>query len=739
MQKKYLLPIAILAGAAASASAQAALDPAAAVVMEQTAMQAAASRAGEYRSLPASGVAESRIYIVTLAEGADTSLLAANGFNVIDNIADMALVPLDGEGLARLAALPGIKAISLGYDNSAHLNEARVATGVDAAHAGEGLDKAYTGKGVVVGLMDNGIDINHLAFADADGKPRAKKMWVITGSNSAVDSLVTETEITGFTTDRSSSTHGTHVLGIMAGNYEGKGKQATINPRTGRLMTTSTQTIPYRGVAYEGTLAPCCGTFEFNNTTVAAGLISRYAESIGQPAVMNMSLGHNWGPHDGTSDACRYLAEYGKKMIICLSAGNEGADPLSIIKTFASGDTSVKTRISNTSTASCLIDIWGGDATPFTVTLLGVDKTSGAVKYSYKFDKTLTLTGNYYTNPAYAHDANFDPIFGENGNVIATLGVSQNNNRYNAYMSFDLKVGTGNKSGDIVPAILVEGTAGKSVSIYGPDGLYSGSLPGFTAGNSEGSISDLACGENVIVVGAYVNRNTFATFDGIRESNYQPGDIAYFSSYGTLPDGRKLPDIAGPGLGMISAYSNFYMNANAGAERSTTVQIAQDGLNRTSWWAEMSGTSMSSPFVAGVVALWLQADPTLTVAEVKDIMKATAINDQYTAAAPHRFGYGKIDALAGLKKILGLGSVNGITADSQILVNTVAPGNYDIFAPGAKSLTAQLYSLSGALAGSAHTAGENLTLAAESAAPGVYLLRVTTDSGATETRKVVIR
>ena len=72
----------------------------------------------------------------------------------------------------------------------------------------------------------------------------------------------------------------------------------------------------------------------------------------------------------------------------------------------------------------------------------------------------------------------------------------------------------------------------------------------------------------------------------------------------------------------------------------------------------MSGTSMATPMVAGIVALWMQAatecGKQLTLSEVKQIMKETAIQDEWATNGPNatHFGNGKIDALAGIAYIL---------------------------------------------------------------------------------------
>ena len=61
------------------------------------------------------------------------------------------------------------------------------------------------------------------------------------------------------------------------------------------------------------------------------------------------------------------------------------------------------------------------------------------------------------------------------------------------------------------------------------------------------------------------------------------------------------------------------------------------------------GTSMSTPVVTGAIAVWLQADPTLDAARVREVLNATSYRDQYvTAAQAARWGAGKLDIAAGL-------------------------------------------------------------------------------------------
>ena len=75
------------------------------------------------------------------------------------------------------------------------------------------------------------------------------------------------------------------------------------------------------------------------------------------------------------------------------------------------------------------------------------------------------------------------------------------------------------------------------------------------------------------------------------------------------------------------------------------------------FWGVMTGTSMASPTVAGIIAQWLQIKPDLCPGDIKRIIAETAIKDDFTANPDSYFRYGpngKIDALAGARYILSL-------------------------------------------------------------------------------------
>ncbi len=761
---KKILLLSLAAAAALGASAQSKLDLSAASLAARVMGAQVQSRSGE-RTLPAPINLEDKVsVIVTLSPGEDVASLEARGYEVIASRDDMAIVRMSAPEMVEAAEMPAVRAISLSYDARPLLFSAKNNT-----HATEVLQgsaeiggKSYDGTGIIVGLMDSGLDPNHPNFLDADGNSRASRVFVITGSNSAVSTYDTPSKIANFTTDPTGDTHGTHVLGCMAGSFGSHGEKFTkvafFNNRTGGNQISSnrwTADTDYRGPACGSDIAIACGTTEGQNILVAAEKIYSYAKSQGKPAVMNISLGHNYGPHDGTDANSRYLSSVANDMIICVSAGNEGDENVSLHKDFTAASTQVKTFPAPSATTSGMVDIWGSDATIYKVTLQLYNKTTGQVDWTYTLDQNLNstddqstmkvITGSYYTRPEYIHNDVFDVAYGKQGAVFFTSKIDPGNNRYNVHISFQPNGGSSNYR----PGIIVEGTNGKSVDMFTSGSLLFNSfdVAGYTTGSPENSINGIATAKGVIAVGAYTSSNTFPTFSGkATYSAYNNNDITDFSSYGTSFDGRQLPHVAGPGLSIISSLSSYYTDKLDPAKAAEIVQgsgLVTKTINkkdRNYYWAQMSGTSMASPFVAGVIATWLQADPTLTSTDVLKVINATAVKDEYYRAAPHRFGAGRIDALAGLKMVLDPAGVADVVVDaSDFVVSPAGRRAFEVFAAGADAIRVELYNLSGSLAATATSNGDTAVLDAESATPGVYVLRSTADNGRVDSRKVVIR
>jgi serine protease AprX len=90
--------------------------------------------------------------------------------------------------------------------------------------------------------------------------------------------------------------------------------------------------------------------------------------------------------------------------------------------------------------------------------------------------------------------------------------------------------------------------------------------------------------------------------------------ITPFSAFGTTESGFAKPDLVAPGMNIVSTLAS----RNGQLAQLHPGHIVDDNYFR------MSGTSMSSPIVAGAAALLLQDEPTLNPDQVKYRLKATA-------------------------------------------------------------------------------------------------------------------
>ena len=141
---------------------------------------------------------------------------------------------------------------------------------------------------------------------------------------------------------------------------------------------------------------------------------------------------------------------------------------------------------------------------------------------------------------------------------------------------------------------------------------------------------------------------------------------------------------------------------------------------------------MATPVVAGGVALWLEANPSLTSKDVLRIIQETARKDKYVTGKgdPVQWGAGKFEAYAGLKKVLEEKRTNGIngvrTADSKDVPVITMTGDrtFTAFLAGAEQLTLRAYSLSGQLVHTLSAAGNELNVNAAAWNKGVYLIQV---------------
>lgn len=650
---------------------------------------------------------------------------------ISDNIAVVNL-PLDKA--SEIALLPEVVSISMGQKYHLLLNEARAAGFVDPVQAGTDLPQAYTGKGVLVGLMDQGLDPNHINFKsdNGNGALRVQRVWKLTGSGAATATYDTPEKIATFTTDDSQETHGTHVLGIMAGSYKGEGKYAGI-----------TGPIPFYGVATDADVTVACGQLYDACILKAAQLTSAYAKQEGKPLVFNLSLGNNIGPHDGSDAISQYLAQMGNDgAIICISSGNEGGDNISLRHTFSESSSEVSTTLVSTNTNNSLLfsgewlEIWSDDASEFSSFFGYYNLTTNDWMPIYQLDQNLE-GGSVTVN---SNTSGFSTAF--TGSAILRSNIDPNNGRY--MQSYYLNLSQ--KSANIVPILIVAGDPGVSVNIFTDSGMEMSSrdLPDYTSGSSANSANTLACGDNTLAIGSFTTRQEVYNINGVRLGEVNAGgigNISYFSSYGSEINGKNIPTLCAPGSTLYSSVSRYYVNILTSAAKNK-LQAQAPTTNPQYYWEYMSGTSMASPYAAGVVALMLEAVPTLTFDQVKEALVNSAVRDAAVTSSANQlqWGAGKIDAKAAVKYVLSnFASIGDVFADDDKRLIITADGPIiDVTLAGEPRFRVSVVDLQGRTVASANGTDGSATVESSALVPGIYIVNVE-GSSANLSQKIAIR
>ncbi len=134
-------------------------------------------------------------------------------------------------------------------------------------------------------------------------------------------------------------------------------------------------------------------------------------------------------------------------------------------------------------------------------------------------------------------------------------------------------------------------------------------------------------------------------------------NIASFSSRGPTKDGRIKPDVCAPGKDIVS----------------TRATGTNDGKAIDNYYLSMSGTSMATPMVSGIVADLLQKKPDLTPAQVKDIMEKTA--KRLGSGVPNNnYGYGRVSIINAINYLDGKYTPDPVTSPTPTPTPSPKPG-----------------------------------------------------------------
>lgn len=721
-------------------------------------------RMAEYESAPTGRSGMPADTVLALVETSSAQALAdlgAIGVNTVNIIGDFALVRLPLDKFEKVTDIEDLVSIDFGQPTHLLMDNARRYGKVDDVHKGTEGRQPYTGKGVLVGIIDTGLDPLNPAFLDADGNKRVD-MYTYCTEDGEMFHHYTREAMARIETDNENDTHGTHVSGIATGSRIANAivPKYTKPDETGhyRQEEPGPGDLPYYGVAYDADIMMSGGSFA--TTALLSSLsaqVSRAAE-LGKPAVINLSVGTNIGPHDGTSSFSRAVEELGKEAIIVIAAGNEGNANVSfrykatdydnrIIRIFI--DTKgikennklenhfVEFRTDNPNQKPSVKLIGYNKSTmrdEFAYLVKSTSDPSFSANSYYPFDETIEAKIKKYF--MYTNLGGVVRLAPENGNYMGWLymnGLYPRDTNTDVVLGFEL---------ELQPGVTVTGYTTDEAP------FTDAGVEGALTGTPEMSISDLATGNNIITVGSYNSRNVFPAIDdqkfyGYNTELFMPSS---FSSYGTMDDGSTLPHVAAPGSVVIAPLNRYYTAGHAPNKYSAMVLDPSDNEKMTSYYQAMQGTSMATPFVTGTIALWLEADPTLTVDDVKDIIAKTSIKDKYYDDPENaiKLGAGRIDALEGLKEVLirrygtGISDVSTDAASSEGLIDFDG-SHVSAFLAGASMVAIKVVSPSGVQVASTTATGSEAVVDMSSLAPGIYIINVTDGGRRSLSRKVALQ
>lgn len=575
--------------------------------------------------------------------------LLSLGGKVYYTRSNMALGCIPKEHIDEFVRLPYISRLSLSRKASASVDRARAVTGVDAVHQGTDRIHGYDGTGVVTGFCDIGFDPAHPAFRGRVGMmSKYSEYWA--QRRLYAPGMSIHTSGAALEIDTVTETHASHVANIMAGGYRGN---------------------PYYGVAPGADIAATTSMTSTMGLLCGIEDVIAYAKEVGKPAVVNLSMSSYLGPHDGTDITNRYLDLLGQEAIIVFSAGNNGNKDATLSHTFSETAPMAGSMFESLHTwtghnVNGALDIWSADNRPFDIQLVVWDQTDKKIIYESPWfhpEDYPDMAGNYTVSVS---DNDVWRQTFRHGFMSLSFGIDPGNNRFNAAIDFDydpiadLPV-EGREWARCVAGWRARSSQDVSIDAY-TDGIDSYmrwyGMPGQMNGNADFSVNDMGCNRHTVCVGSWNSRNSFpALGGGMHKLDFDENISTWWSSYGTLRDGRVLPHFCAPGNYLVSAMNSAYHDLYPD-ERPMTASATVGG--KTYYWYGECGTSMAAPMTAGCIALWLQADPELTVGDVIDVATRTARRDFTDIDSPH-WGAGALDAAAGLRLIIDRAGIDNVT------------------------------------------------------------------------------
>jgi hypothetical protein len=567
--------------------------------------------------------------LTTVAASTDEIAVLAkvNTFEEWEQCSDVraptAIVPaLEGGGqivtgripISRIEAirkLPFVKSLKAARKLRPTLQRAPVAMDLPAQPASTTSFKG--GKGVLVGIVDTGCDFAHRNF-QLSGKTRLRKFW----DQSAKDELPGGLPGKIYTADQINAAlkkadpykalgyrpgdraHGTHVMDIAAGNGKGTGTPGIAPEAELIFVHVFANDIAWQG---QGVIEESFG----DSVNLVEAIKFIFTEAGDQPCVINISLGTNGGPHDGTTlveeSIDSFIAQKTNRCVV-IAASNSYTDGIHATGQIAAGATfDLPWVVHPGDPTENELDLWYPKSASLSMEVIAPD------------GKSLGTIGP-----------------GETGTVDDAAGSTRiaATNRKRDSGNGDNNIGvwmSANQGGQWVIRLKNIGTVSTTFHAW-VERDDDGQSNFGTAHDAQCTLGSISCAKTALTVGSYD-----ATVNSLQ--------ISSFSSSGPTRDGREKPEIAAPGSKVKAARSQSVTGAYAD-----------------------SGTSMASPAVTGAVALlYEQAIRLGKQVDIQTLRSFVVASGQLTPPAQvwdKRYGYGRLSVkklLEHLKPAAGSGTV----------------------------------------------------------------------------------
>jgi minor extracellular serine protease Vpr len=372
------------------------------------------------------------------------------------------------------------------------------------------------------------------------------------------------------------------------------------------------------------------------------------------PCVINMSIGTQVGPHDGTSIIDKAIDNLsGSGRIIVGAAGNDGDKRAHTQLILNRNETKGVWVSPETYTQKdkeervAGIDIWGKSGIYYTASFRVIDKKT-MVYHIIQPSISATIDRNI-SDTLYVSDS----LSGRT-DTIFFYAIAERKSVLNSKVH--IQAVAISKNPDMLLGVNITHTSTSVDTLHlwntYKKSLESLDLAGYFGGDSLFSVNEVGgTSKRNITVGAYNSKLVLQMWSGLTYGFAEDytHTITRYSSHGPTVDGRIKPDICAPGSEVVGPLSR--------AGDTSNIVIWPDVNSNSNRYSFTGGTSVSAPIVTGVVALMLQVKPTITPEEAKQVLMSTAYTDNGTgtlSSSSNIWGAGKLNAIRALQTLAGV-------------------------------------------------------------------------------------